>query len=57
MIKPVQEVGHLVGVWYVAARTSETNEVYELLFGKTGNAVDLFYSDRPLEAMRIRDKI
>ena len=57
VIEPVQDVGHTVGVWYIAARTEETNEVYELLFGKTGNVVDLFYSDRPLEAMKARDQI
>ena len=36
---------------------TENNKVYDYLFGKTGRAIDLFYSDKPLEAMRARDLI
>ena len=54
----MQAKGHTVGIWYSTTKLPvENEETYELVFGKSGNVVDLFYSDRPLEAMKSRDLI
>ena len=57
MIEPVQQAGFTVGIWYCTKVAAETDQVYNLVFGKTGKAVDLLYSDDPVKAMRARDAI
>ena len=58
VIKPVQAKGHTVGIWYsTSVYPVENEETYKLVFGQSGNVVDLFYSDKPLEAMKSRDLI
>ena len=61
VIEKTQEDGKVIGVWYWNANqggpTTENIDVYEHVFGRTGNIVDYFYSDNPLEAMRVRDMI
>ena len=57
VIKPAQDAGKTVGIWYVADVATENDEMYEVVFGKTGQKVDLFYSDHPLAAMKARDRL
>ena len=57
VIEKTQTNGNAVAVWYWTKTESENDQVYNLLFGKTGNKVDYFYSDQPMEAMRARDAI
>lgn len=45
VIEKTQTNGNAVAVWYWTKTESENNQVYNLLFGKTGNKVDYFYSD------------
>ena len=54
-IEQIQTSGKSVAVWYWTKTEAENEKAYNLLFGKTGNKVDYFYSDFPLEAMRARD--
>ena len=44
----------LLGVWYNKIDTNEDNEMYENVFS-IGGGVDFFYSDKPLEAKKVRD--
>ena len=45
VIEKTQTNGNAVAVWYWTKTESENEKVYNLLFGKTGNKVDYFYSD------------
>ena len=45
VIENIQTAGKLVAVWYWTKTESENTKAYDLLFGKTGNKVDYFYSD------------
>ena len=61
VIEKTQADGKVIGVWYWSSNqggpTTENEDIYERVFGKIGNKVDYFYSDNPLEAMRVRDLI
>lgn len=61
VIEDTQKNGNVLAVWYWNAdqggTTTENDEMYQHVFGKTGKMVDYFYSDNPLEAMRVRDLI
>lgn len=57
VIEQTQADDKLLAVWIWTCTETENNNVYDYLFGKTGRAIDLFYSDEPLEAMRARDLI
>ena len=51
----IQTKGGFVGVWWSAKRQTEDEEMYDTVMKEAG--VDLFYSDKPLEAMRYRDEL
>ena len=55
-IKKVQKSGHLVGLWFSMAREGKEDvKVWKQVFTMAGG-VNFFYSDRPLESMKARDK-
>lgn len=57
VIRKTQFEGKSLSVWYWTETEEETTKAYNKLFGLTGNKVDFFYSDDPLEAMKARDLI
>ena len=55
-IKKVQKSGHLVGLWYSVFRDPvEDVKMWRPVFTMAGG-VNFFFSDKPLEAMKSRDK-
>ena len=50
----VHSTKNFIGLWYVAVRQTEDAEMWSKVF-LSGGGVDFFYSDKPLEAMAIRD--
>ena len=52
VLNKVHSQRKLLGVWYNKIDTIEDNVMYEKIFT---SGVDFFYSDKPLEAMAMRD--
>lgn len=57
IVQKAHTAGNYVGVWYATATKEESEEMWDEVFSVAGKGVDFFFSDKPQEAMKARDKL
>ena len=53
-VEKVHSTNNFIGLWYAASHETENDDLWARIF-TTGDGVDFFYSDHPLEAMQARE--
>ena len=57
IVQKAHSDGHYIGVWYAADTNTESEEMWEEVFSADGKGVEFFYSDKPKDAILVRNKI